>query len=334
MLVRHRSPLSDFSIPKLDGSVSSPWVFATVRPDCRQTLVRPWLAHDPCATASTPFLPLLYAEIIRSHFGRSVAQGLLVRFRAPSGNSPHDDVSIFDLWRVREQLVVPREAIDVVFHDAQVGYRRGEVGVHHRGEVAVEVVGRDVYVECFGGARDLHGLPDAVPDGVDDRDVHRLFLEIRQELAHAEEGLARADRVSALLADVRERPGIVGVELDPEEVEVFEGADDADKSLRPGVEIQVQQDLYIRARAIAKRLEMGPDAPDERPVDVEAGGEGCAEARHPGAYRPLFVAKHVRLERGGSQLAGVLTRPLHTVEIRDGRGIERGWLMRQLALWD
>src|SRR5918994_3166508 len=159
------------------------------------------------------------------------------------------------------------------------------MGIHHRGEVAVEVVRRDVYVKGFGGIGDFHGLPGAVPDGVDDRDVHRLFLEIRQELAHAKEGLARADRVAALLADVRERPGIVDVELDPEEVEVFEGANDADESLRPGVEVQVEQDLYIWPRAVAKRLEVGPDAANERPVDVEAGGEGCAEARRPGADR-------------------------------------------------
>jgi hypothetical protein len=41
------------------------------------------------------------------------------------------------------------------------------------------------------------------------------------------------------LADIREHPGVVDVELDPKEVEVFESADDADESLRPGVEIQV-----------------------------------------------------------------------------------------------
>src|SRR3712207_7072555 len=68
-----------------------------------------------------------------------------------------------------------------------------------RSEVAVEVVWGDVHVERFSGAGDLHGLPDAVPDGIDDRDVHRLFLEIRQELAHAKEGLARADRKSTRL---------------------------------------------------------------------------------------------------------------------------------------
>jgi hypothetical protein len=233
-------------------------------------------------------------------------------------------VAIFDRWRAREQLVVPREAIDVVFHDAQVGHRRGEVDVHHRGEVTVEVVRRDVHVERFGGVGDLHGLPYSVPDGIDDRDVHRLFLEIQQELAHPEEGFARTDRVPALLADVGERLGVVDVELDPEEVEVFESAYDADESFRPGVEIQVQQDLYIRPRAVAKRLKMGPDAPDERLVDVETGGERGAEARHPGADRSVLVAEHVRLERGKSHLAGILARLSHTVEVRDGGGVERG----------
>ena len=73
------------------------------------------------------------------------------------------------------------------------------------------------------------------------------------------------------MADVRERAGVVDVELDPEKVEVFKGAYDADESLRPRVEIQVQQDLYIRPRAVAERLKMGSDAPNERSVDVEAG---------------------------------------------------------------
>src|SRR5918997_6817428 len=67
---------------------------------------------------------------------------------------------------------------------------------------------------------------------------------------------------------------------------------------------------------------MRPDAADERPVDVEAGGERGAEARHPGAYRPLFVAEHVRLERGEPHLAGVLTRLPHAVEVRDSGGVE------------
>src|SRR3712207_9455214 len=60
--------------------------------------------------ASTPFLPLLHAEIICSYLRRPVAHGLLVRFRAPSGNLRHDDVAIFDRWRAREQFIVPREA--------------------------------------------------------------------------------------------------------------------------------------------------------------------------------------------------------------------------------
>ena len=54
-------------------------------------------AFGPCS-----FLPLLYAEIIRSHLRRPGAQGLLVRFRAPSGNLRHNDVAIFDRWRTRE----------------------------------------------------------------------------------------------------------------------------------------------------------------------------------------------------------------------------------------
>src|SRR5215216_7133969 len=69
---------------------------------------------------------------------------------------------------------------------------------------------------------------------------------------------------------------------------------------------------------------MGSDALNERLVYVEAGGERDAEARHPGADRSVLVAEHIRLERGKSHLAGILARLLHTVEVRDGGGVERG----------
>src|SRR5215207_1012946 len=69
---------------------------------------------------------------------------------------------------------------------------------------------------------------------------------------------------------------------------------------------------------------MGSDAPNERLVYVEAGGERGTEARHPGADRSVLVAEHVRLERGKSHLAGIHARLLHTIEVRDGGGVERG----------
>src|SRR5918995_2025937 len=37
----------------------------------------------------------------------------------------------------------------------------------------------------------------------------------------------------------------------------------------------------------------------------------------------VLVAKHVRLERGESHLAGIFTRLPHTVEVRDGGGVKR-----------
>src|SRR5215203_2845219 len=68
---------------------------------------------------------------------------------------------------------------------------------------------------------------------------------------------------------------------------------------------------------------MGSDAPNERLVYVEAGGERGTEARHPGADRSVLVAEHVRLERGKSHLAGIHARLLHTVEVCDGGGVKR-----------
>ena len=53
-----------------------------------------------------------------------------------------------------------------------------------------------------GGGRDLHRLPHPVPHCIDDRDIHRLLAEIGQEFAQPQQGLARADRVWTLPAEI------------------------------------------------------------------------------------------------------------------------------------
>jgi hypothetical protein len=59
---------------------------------------------------------------------------------------------------------------------------------------------RDIDLMGIGGSRDLHRLPDPVPHRIDDRDIHSLLAEVRQEFAQSEQGFARADRMRALPA--------------------------------------------------------------------------------------------------------------------------------------
>ncbi len=102
---------------------------------------------------------------------------------------------------VVEQFMIPGNAVDVGLHDAQIRHRRREVRVHHRAQMAIEVVRGDVDLMRVGGCGDFHRLPDAVPWRIDDGHVHRLLAEIGHELAQAEQRLAGADRVRALSAD-------------------------------------------------------------------------------------------------------------------------------------
>jgi hypothetical protein len=48
------------------------------------------------------------------------------------------------------------------------------VRVHHRGQVAVEIVRGDIDLMGVRVGRDLNRLPDPVPHRIDDRDIHRL----------------------------------------------------------------------------------------------------------------------------------------------------------------
>jgi len=118
------------------------------------------------------------------------AQAFFVGLGAPSRPVRNDEVAVDVFRQVREQLVVPRETVDIGFHDAQVRHRRAEMRVHHGAEMAVEIVRGDVDFEVLGGGGDFHGLPHPVPRRVDDRDIDRLFAEIGQEFAQAQQRLA------------------------------------------------------------------------------------------------------------------------------------------------
>src|SRR3954471_17605606 len=81
----------------------------------------------------------------------------------------------------------------------------------------------------------------------------------------------------ALAPDVAERLRIERIDLDPEKIQVRNGAQDPEVALGLGVEIEVEQDVDIRTRAFAQCLEVHDEVVQHFTVDVELGGEGRTE---------------------------------------------------------
>ena len=203
---------------------------------------------------------------------------------------------------------LPRHVVDVDFHDAEVGHGGAQVGAHQGRQVAVEIVRRHVDLVGFGHGGDFQRLPDAVPRHVDDGHVHGIVLEIGLEAAHPEQRLAGGDRGLERVADAPQRGGIVNVELEPEEAEVVEGARHLQVALGLEVEIEVQQDADIRARAGAKRLQLGAQGIDDGAVGVQRRPpRRAAEARYVQA-RLTVEQEDVGLQGLEAELADFLTQ--------------------------
>jgi hypothetical protein len=135
-------------------------------------------------------VPTIYLQQPTLILRRVGAQAFLVGLGAPAGAIRHDEMAVDNVRHMREQFVVPREAIDVSLHDPQIRHGCREMCIHHGAEMAVKIMRRDVDLEMFGGGSDLHRLPHPVPGRVDDGDIHRLFVEVGQELAQAQQRLA------------------------------------------------------------------------------------------------------------------------------------------------
>ena len=118
-------------------------------------------------------------------------QPFFIGLGAPTRAIRNHEMAVLDVGYVGEEFVIPGEAIDIDLHDAQVRHGGREMRVYHGAEVPVEIMRRDVDLVRLGERGDLHRLPHAVPHRVDDRHVDRLLAEVRQELADAEQGLAR-----------------------------------------------------------------------------------------------------------------------------------------------
>src|SRR3954453_12704108 len=128
----------------------------------------------------------------------------------------------------------------------------------------------------------------------------------------------------ALPADVTERFRIETVDLDPEHVEVGDGAQDLQIALGLGVEVAIKQDVDVGACPVADRLQMHAQVAQDFAIDVDLGGEGRAETRSPTGWLALVVREDVGLERGELLLAHLASDCLDAVEVLDRRLVPGG----------
>src|ERR1700682_348601 len=124
--------------------------------------------------------------------------------------------------------------------------------------------------------------------------------------------------------DIAERFRIKTVDLDPEHVEVGNGAQDFEIALGLGVEIQVEQNVDIWSGAVADGFEMHPQIAQDLAVDIDLGLERRAKSRPPALRLAGIVGEDVGLQRGKFLLANLASDRLDTIEIVDRRLVQAG----------
>src|SRR5215470_13040753 len=88
--------------------------------------------------------------------------------------------------------------------------------------------------------------------------------------------------------DVPERLGAVAVDFDPENVEVGDCSENLEIAFGLCVEIEVEQNVDIRAGAVTQGFEMHDQIAQHLALDIDLGQERHAEAWPPAA-RVLLV---------------------------------------------
>src|SRR6266481_4044758 len=104
--------------------------------------------------------------------------------------------------------------------------------------------------------------------------------------------------VRTLAPDIAERFGIETVDLDPEHVEVGNGAQDLEITFGLGVEVEIEQDVDVRPGAIADRLEMRVQIAQYLAVHVDLRRERHAKTGPPARRLARVVCEDVGLQRG------------------------------------
>ena len=90
--------------------------------------------------------------------------------------------------------------------------------------------------------------------------------------------------------------------LDPEHVDIKNLAQDFELALGLGVGVEIEQQLDIRAGALADRRETPQQIAQHPLLDIELEIERHAKAGPPGMQRPRVMQKGVGLEAGEAAL--------------------------------
>src|SRR5713226_5483603 len=98
-----------------------------------------------------------------------------------------------------------------------------------------------------------------------------------------------------LTPDIAERFGIETVDLDPEHVEVGNGAQDLEIDFGLGVGVEVEQDVDIRPGAVMDGFELRAQIAQHLAVDVDLRRKGRAETGPPAGGLAVIVSEDVGL---------------------------------------
>src|SRR5262249_35162828 len=135
-----------------------------------------------------------------------------------------------------------------------------------------------------------------------------------------EQRFAGRDRMRTMPADQAQRLRGEAVDLNPKHVERRQLAQNLEVTFGLGVEVEVEQQIDVRAGALADGFQMQAQILEKVTVDVELGIERAGEARAP-AFRvlaPRLIQKDIGLERTEAALAHFPADRLDAVEIADG----------------
>src|SRR6185437_14020110 len=121
---------------------------------------------------------------------------------------------------------------------------------------------------------------------------------------------------------MRQRLGVVAVDLDPEHVVGRDRAEDFQVPLGLGVEIEVEKDVHVRPRAVAKGFEVGAEVAQHLLLDIELRIKGPGKAGDPAGRGVAFIDKSVGLQRRKTLVARLRAERPDAVEIGDRRRIE------------
>src|SRR6266480_5002900 len=121
-----------------------------------------------------------------------------------------------------------------------------------------------------------------------------------------------------------ERFGIETVDLDPEHVEVGNGAQDLEIAFSLGVEVEVEQDVDIRPGTLTDGFEMAAQVAQHLAVDIDLRRKRHAETGPPASRPARIVSEDIGLQRGELLFPDFASDRLHAVEIGDRRRVPVG----------